>query len=336
MEVVFATVMDDLVGLVKSRAIRLAAQFNLADLVKDSPRTLAELAEASGTNEAALYRLLRALTLSGYFREIEPRLFAQSELSATLRTDLPRSLHDFALLHGEDWQWQPWCYADQSLRTGEAVFQQMFGKDLWHYFNEDNPAAGERFSQAMSSWSRQHNPAIVQAYDFSSAQTIVDVGGGQGSLLETILRAYPAARGILFDRPQVIEQVSQDGLLDNLVGRVTLVSGDFFAAVPAGADLYLLKQIIHDWGDPECIQILSNCRAALNPGGRVLVLDELVGPGHQTPIAALVDLQLMLLQKSSKRTEEAHFPLFAAAGLQFTRALHLPTGYSILEAVAVS
>jgi hypothetical protein len=335
MEAVFATVMDDLVGLVKSRAIRLAAQFNLADLVKDGPRTLAELAEASGTNEAALYRLLRALTLSGYFQEIELRVFAQSELSATLRTDLPSSLHDLAILHGEDWQWQPWCYADQSLKTGEAVFQQMFGKDLWHYFNEDNPAAGERFNQAMTSMSRLYNTAITQAYDFSSAQTIVDVGGGQGSLLEAILHAYPTTRGILFDRPPVIEQVRQGGLLDNLGGRVTLVSGDFFEAVSVNADLYILKQIVHDWDDPECIQILSNCRAALNPGGRVLVVDELVSQEHQTLVAALIDLQLMLLQKSSKRTEEAHLPLFAAAGLQFTRALHLPTGYSILEAVAV-
>lgn len=335
MEALYETVMDDLVGLLKSRAIRLAAEFHLADLVKDEPRTLAELARETGTDEHALYRLLRALTLCGYFKEIEPEVFVQSELSYVLRTDIPRSLHDFAILHGESWQWQPWIYADQSIRTGKAVFEKMFGKPIWQYFKEDDPAAGQRFNQAMSSQSQQYDKVIPQTYDFSSARTIVDVAGGQGSLLATILHAYPNLHGILFDQPSVIEQVHQGGFLKGLEGRTTLTGGNFFEQLPAGADIYILKQIIHDWQDPECIQILTNCRKALNEGGRVLVIDELVDPEHQTPMAALIDLQLLITLDSHKRTQAAHLPLFAAAGLRFTQAFHMPTGYSILEAVAV-
>jgi SAM-dependent methyltransferase len=215
------------------------------------------------------------------------------------------------------------------------VFPQVFGKNLWQYFKEDNPAAGQRFNRAMSSQSQQYNQIIARTYDFSSAQTVVDVGGGQGSLLATLLHAYPKLRGILFDQPSVIEQVNQGGFLSGLENRATLESGNFFEQVPAGADIYILKQIIHDWRDPECIQILSNCRKALKEGGRVLVIDELVDPEHQTLLAALVDLQLLITLDSYKRTQEAHLPLFAAAGLRFTQAFHMPTGYSILEAVAI-
>ncbi|HEY7413797.1 MAG TPA: methyltransferase [Ktedonobacteraceae bacterium] len=331
-----AAVMDDIVGMMKSRAISLAAQLQLADLVKDGPKSLAELAQVTGTNKAALYRLLYALVQCGYFEEIEPEVFAQSERSHLLRTDLPRSLHGFAMIHGDEWQWAPWQRAIQTLQTGEPVFSEMFGKDLWRYFQEDNPDAGQRFQRAMNAQSKQYDQAIAHAYEFSAVGTIVDVAGGQGSLLTTILQTHPAARGILFDQVSVIEMARQRHLTDNLEDRLELVSGNFFEAVPPGADTYLLKQIIHDWENDECIQILSNCRKAMKQGGRVLVVDEIITPGEKIPsLGPLIDLQLQLLMKGRKRSEAEHRPLFEASGLQLTRVCPTQSSYTILEATAL-
>ncbi|MFL5665955.1 MAG: methyltransferase [Ktedonobacteraceae bacterium] len=336
-ESVFPAVVDDLVGLIKSQAIRLAAQLQLADLVKDGPKSLTELAEATGTNKAALYRLLYALANCGYFEEVEPEVFAQSELSYTLRTDIPRSLRDFAIMHGgEEWQWEPWRKALQSIQTGKAVFPEMFGKDLWNYFKNDNPEAGKRFQKAMSSQSRQIEQAIARGYDFSAARTIIDVGGGQGSLLATILQTYPTIHGTLFDQRPVVEMARQNNFVDGLQDRVTLVSGSFFEVVPSGADMYILKQIIHDWEDPECIQILSNCRKAMNADGRVLVIDEIITPGKKIPsVIALIDLQLQLLLTGRKRSEAEHRSLFEAAGLRLTQICPTDSTYTILEARAL-
>ena len=336
-ESVFTAVVDDLVGLIKSQAIRLAAQLQLADLVKDGPKSLTELAEATGTNKAALYRLLYALANCGYFEEVEPETFAQSERSYALRTDIPRSLRDFAIMHGgEEWQWEPWRKALESIQTGKPVFPEMFGKDLWNYFQHDNPEAGKRFQRAMSSQSKQFELAIARGYDFSAARTIIDVGGGRGSLLATILQTYPALRGTLFDRESVIEIARQSNFVDGFRDRVTLVSGNFFEAVPSGADMYILKQIIHDWEDPECLQILSNCREAMNADGRVLVIDEMITPGKKIPpVIALIDLQLQLLMAGRKRSEAEHRALFETAGLRLTHVWPTDSTYTILEAMAL-
>jgi len=337
LESVFTTVVDDLVGLIKSQAIRLAAELQLADFVKDGPKTLTELAEATGTHKAALYRLLYALANCGYFEEVEPETFAQTQLSYTLRSDIPRSLRDFAIMHGgEEWQWEPWRKALQSIQTGEPVFPEMFGKDLWHYFQDDNPEAGKRFQRAMSSQSRQFELAIARGYDFSTARSIIDVAGGRGSLLATILQMYPAIHGTLFDREPVIEMARQSNFVDGLQDRVTLVSGNFFEAVPSGADVYILKQIIHDWEDPECLQILSNCREAMHADGRLLVIDEIITPGAKIPsVIALIDLQLQLLMRGRKRSVAEHRSLFEAAGLQLTQVWPTDSTYTILEAVAL-
>lgn len=331
-----SAVMDDIIGMMKSRAISLAAQLQLADLVKDGPKSITELAQATGTNQIALYRLLYALVQCGYFEEVEPGVFAQSARSYLLRTDLPRSLYGFAMIHGDVWQWHPWENAIQALQTGKPVFNDMFGKDLWRYFQEDDPAAGQRFNAAMSALSQQIDQAIVHGYDFSAAGTIVDVAGGQGGLLTTILQTYPTTRGILLDQPSVIETVRQRHLTENFQGRLELVSGNIFESVPAGADTYQLKQIIQDWEDGECIQILTNCRKAMKPGGRVLVMEEIITPGQKTSArAALIDLQLQLVMKGNHRSAAQHSKLFEAAGLRLVRVYPTQSSYTVLEATAL-
>jgi len=320
----------------KAEALRLVAQLQLADLVKDGPKSVAELAEATGTYKPSLYRLLYSLASCGYFEEVEPEVFAQTPLSYVLRTDIPRSLRGYAIIHGEPWQVDPWHNALRSFQTGKPVFPEMFGKDLWHYFAEDDPTSGAHFSQAISSQSKQYDQAIVRGYDFSAVETIVDVAGGQGSLLASILQAYPAAQGVLFDRPSVIEMARASYSTYGLDERLSMVAGDFFEKVPAGADIYILKQIIHDWEDQECMQILSNCRKAMKPGGRILVVDEIITPGRKIPpIPALIDLQLHLLMSGRKRSEAEHRALFEASGMQLVKVWPTKSTYSILETVVL-
>jgi 2-polyprenyl-3-methyl-5-hydroxy-6-metoxy-1,4-benzoquinol methylase/biotin operon repressor len=336
LELARATVTEDILGEVKSQAIHLAALLQLADLVKDEPKSVTELAQATGTHRSALYRLLYALASCGYFVEVEPGVFAQSPLSYVLRTDIPRSMGDYAHLHSAEWQWLLWTRASHSLQTGKEVFSEMFGKDLWHYFSEDNPEAGQLFARAMHAVSGQADPAIVQGYDFSSAGTVIDVGGGQGSFLTTVLQTYPSIRGTLFDQAAVIEIARQRPSLNELQERLTLIGGDFFTSIPSGNDIYILKHVIHDWEDPESIQILSNCRQAMNSGGRVLVIDEILTPGTKVaPRVALLDLHLLLTIPGGKRSVAEHQVLFEAAGFQLRQVYPTKSNYVILEAIAL-
>lgn len=333
---VFAAVVDDLVGMIKPQIIRIAAELQLADQVKDGPRSVTDLAEATGTDKHALYRLLRALASCGYFEEVESEVFAQTPYSYVLRTDIPRSLHGFALLHGEEWQWDLWRNALSGIKTGRAVFPEVFGKDFWTYLREDKPEAGRRFNQAMSSQSAQYDGSLAHGYDFSSAGTVVDVGGGQGSLLATILQANPTAHGILFDQPPVIEMARPRFSSGPFEDRVKMVGGNFFEAVPNGGDIYTLKQILHNWEEPECVRILSNCRKSMNEGGRVLVMDEIIVPGKKEERnPALIDVLMLLLFSSRKRSEAEHRVLFEKAGLRLTRVLPTTSSYHILEALAL-
>lgn len=328
-----AVLLDMLCGMMKTQAIREAARLHIADLVKDGPRSTAELAEATGTDTISLYRLLSTLASLDIFSEVQPGYFAQTPLSNLLRPDVPGSMYDVALIHGEQWQWRPWEAFLYSLQTGKTAFDQMFGEDLWHYFAK-NPELGERFQKAMGGFSAQVDMPIALGYDFSTIHTLVDVAGGYGSLLITILKANPSMRGILFDLPSVIEKARAGIEASEVADRCTLIAGDFFEAVPAGADAYIMKQIIQDWDDSQCIRILSNCRQAMKPGGRVLVAEQVLLPGKHMSTSKLIDLQLMVVLSGRERYEAQFRPLFEEAGLQLFRIWPTRSPYSILEGIA--
>ena len=200
--------LNHLCGMMRTQAIHHAARLRIAELVKDNPKSLAELAEATQTNASALSRLLRALTSISIFVEVEPDCFAQTPLSALLQPDGPGSMYSIALLHGDEWQWHVWEGFAYTLQTGQPTFSQLFGSDLFQYFTQHSPASAKVFNDAMTGFSEQVNVPIATAhYDFSSLDTLVDVGGGMGTLLTTLLKIHPSIRkGILFDRPPVIAQ----------------------------------------------------------------------------------------------------------------------------------
>ena len=327
-----AVLLDMLCGMMKTQAIREAARLHIADLVKDGPKSTTELAAATGTDRTALYRLLSTLASLDIFVEVEPDYFAQTPLSNLLRPDVPGSMYDVTLIHGEQWQWRPWEAFSYSLQTGKSAFDQMFGEDLWHYFAK-HPTLGERFQKAMVGFSTQVDVPIAIGYDFSSIHTLVDVGGGYGSLLTTILKANPAMRGILFDSPAVIEGAGAHIETSGVANRCTLIAGDVLEAVPTGADVYIMKQVIKDWDDTHCIRILSNCRQAMKRGGRVLVAEQVLLPGRAMSTSKLIDLQLMVVLSGRERYEAQFRRLFEAAGLHLSKIWPTKSLYSILEGV---
>ncbi|SRR6266487_3609071 len=314
-----------------SQAILAVAEFRLADLVRDGKRSTAQLAEAADTDELNLYRLLRTLVSLGIFSEPEPGYFASTELSACLQSDSPETLYNSVLLGG--WQWKALGEVSYSLRTGKPAFENLYGKDLWHYLAEDDPEAGALFNRAMTSLAGSMNQPIVDAYDFSSIGTLVDVGGGHGSFLVTALERNPALKGVLFDHPSVVEQAKERIAKVVVADRCELVAGDFLKEVPPGGDAYFLRHILVDWGDEECEIILRNCVQAMKPHGRILVAEEVLGPGQADLLAKLIDLVLMVTLNGRGREEEEFRKLFASVGLSMRRILPTQSPCKIMEAV---
>ena len=321
-----------LAGMGIARALQVAAQLRVADQLKDGPKTISDLAAATGTHAPSLHRLLRALSSLGVFAEVQDGTFAHTPLSQLLQIDAPGSLHAIAMFQGEPSQWMAWGDLEYSVRTGLPAFDHTHGEDFWTYL-ATHPVTARIFNEAMVAFTAMAVPAIL-TYDFTPISTLVDVGGGFGALLIKILTANAHLRGILIDHPAVVEEAQRRIADAGLATRCELVSGDFFENMPAGADAYLLKQVLHTWDDRHCTEILQRCRQAMSPSGRVLVLEQVRLPGRAVPTTLLQDLQMLAVFSGRERTEQEFAALFAASGLRLTRVISSPTPYSIVEAVA--
>ncbi len=326
-------VLEQLHAMWQARCLQAAAEFGIAEHLKDGPRSTHDLATRTGTYEPSLYRLLRALASLGFFVESEPRVFANTSLSTYLRPDVPGSLYHMALYLASETMWHEWAALPYSIRTGQPAFEAIYQMPFWQYC-EAHPELGTVFDKAMTDFSLMINAAIVTAYDFSSVSTLVDVAGGQGSLLSDILTAYPQIeRGVLFDLPAVIQQVSAQSTELHLDSRCQLVAGNFFEEVPAGGDLYVLKEILHDWSDEEAIAILRNCRQAMSPQSKVLVSEQLILPGEQGKFAKILDLHMLVEQRGRERTQEEFGALFEDASLKLNRVIPTHSPHWLLEGI---
>ena len=323
---------DQLVHLVSgywyTQTIYVAAKLGLAELINDGPRTAQELAQATGTNPRALYRLLRALASIGIFTERQSR-FSMTPLSEGL---LDPSLKAMATLRGEC-QYHAWGELLYSVQTGESAFAHLYGKPVFDYFAE-NAETGRLFDQAMTGVHGRETEAMLEAYDFTGIATLADVGGGNGSVITAILRRYPAMRGILFDRPGVLERARADIAAAGLENRCQVVAGNFFDAVPSGADAYLMRHIIHDWDDGKSLTILRNCRSALGQGGKLLIVEGVVPPGNEPSVSKFFDLAMLVLPGGMERTEQEYRQLFEAAGFRITRIMPTRSWVSVMEGEA--
>ena len=329
-----ATLLHLMTGYRAMQALYVAARLGIADLLKDGARGSEELARATGADARALHRLLRALASLGVFGEDADGRFAPSELGALLRSDVPGSLRAAAIFFGDERNWHAWGKLERSVMSGEPV-RGPRGTQVFLEESARDPEGAALFNAAMTSLTSAFDAAVTAAYDFSRLGTLVDVGGGQGALISSILAANPALRGILFDIPPVIESARGRIGEAGLAGRCELVAGDFFASVPAGGDAYVLKWVIHDWDDERSVAILRNCHRAMARDGRLLLVErvvpERIDQSADTQGIVLGDLNMLLWTGGRERTAAEYGALLASAG--FTPAGIVPTAtqLSVIE-----
>jgi SAM-dependent methyltransferase len=244
---------------------------------------------------------------------------------------VPGSVRNFAITETAPGHWLPWGRLYDSVRTGAPMAREALGMDLFEWYAQ-SPEEASYFNAAMGNLSALAADELVRVYDFSAARTVADIGGAHGVLLAAALRANPAARGILFDLPHVIATAGAALEAQGLSGRCELVSGDFFEAVPEGADLHLLKQIIHDWDDEGATRLLRNCHRGLRPGGKVLLVEMVVPPDNRPSPAQAMDLNMLVVLGGRERTEEEYQRLLEQAGFRLERVIPTQSPFGVIEA----
>jgi len=314
-----------------SQMVHVAAKLGIADHLADGPKTVTQLAAGTKTHADSLYRLLRSLAGLGVFAEEEDFRFRLTPASELLRSGVPGSVRALAETAGEEWMWRPWGALIHSVTTGETAFEHLYGKNTFDWFKE-HPEAAQIFDEFQSQNSKRTSEAIVAAYDFSAARTIVDVGGGEGVLITSILRRNQNARGVLFDLDYVI--ASARTKLDRAITpRCDFVGGDFFTAVPGGGDLYIMKHILHDWDGDRCGKILSNCRRAMAGHGKLLVVEDIVCGPNEPCYAKEADILMLVRTGGRNRTQKEYRDLLAKGGFETTRVIPSRGAPSVIETV---
>jgi ubiquinone/menaquinone biosynthesis C-methylase UbiE len=317
-------------GFWMSRAVYIAAKLGLPDLLQSGPKTTDELAQATGTHPPSLYRVLRALTSAGVFKKESDGRFGLTPLSETFVTNTPGTMRWFLISELGQEHYPAWGNVMHSVKTGEIAFDNQFGADVWQYF-ANNPEDAAVFNDSMSANTAAANQAIMAAYDFSPFKTVIDIGGGHGGLITSILQQNPQTKGVLFDAPPVIEgaraKLEQAGVAD----RCQAIAGDFFKEVPGGADAYVMKWIIHDWEDQKAIAILKNCRKHMQPNNRLLIVDCVVPDNDAPDFSKTFDLNMMVMTGGKERTEKEFSELLQASGFKLLRTIPTDFPTSIVE-----
>jgi len=317
-----------------SRAVYVIGKLGIPDLLESGPKTAEELASATKTHAPSLFRILRALASVGVLSSAEGGRFAQTPVSETLVTDAPGSLRWFAVSELGQEHYPAWGNLMHSVKTGEIAFDNFFGVDIWKYFQQ-NPEDGAVFNNSMSNVTAAANEAITSLYDFSQFETIVDVGGGHGGLITSILNKHSEVKGVLFDAAEVIEGARPKIEAAGLANRLETVAGDFFKSVPEGGDAYIMKWIIHDWDDEKSNTILRNCRSRMQPNGKLILVDCVVPETDEPHFSKFIDLNMLVMTGGKERTEKEFAELLAAAGFKLLRVIPTDLPTSIVEAEPV-
>jgi SAM-dependent methyltransferase len=318
--------------LLLARALGVVAELGIADLVACQPRTVDELAAETNTHRESLYRLLRTLAGHGIFAENAAGHIELTPRAEVLQSDHPDSVRDLLCLDWQNIYWDTCRALPDALRSGDIAFELAFGQGFFDYLKA-HPDANAIFDRRMARVSLAENAKIAEAYPFGDFSRIIDIGGGTGGLLVAILERYPNVAAVLYEQAQVLADpadLRQAGLLN----RVELIAGDFFTEVPSGADLYVMKRIIHDWDDARAVDVLGCCRDAMAENSRILVIDAVMKPGNEPDPNKDMDLGIMALTPGKERTEAEFRDLLEQAGLRLTSrfATEPPSTLSIIEA----
>lgn len=334
--------MQMIMAAMPSRVLCAVAELGIPDVIGAGSKSAGEVASAIGGHEPWVLRLLNAAASLGVFAfnsggdgdgQGEGR-FSNTPLGDALRSDNPTSVRALGVVANQPWHFGAWGDLVGGVRSGEVPFERVHGTTFFEYLRA-NPDANEKFSAWMTQTSNVANTAILALYDFSTARTIVDVGGGQGALLAAVLSQAPQARGILYDMPEVVADPSPLEAA-SVLDRCEIVGGDFFESVPGGGDVIMLKTVLHDWDDEDCVRILGRCREAVEAGSKLLVI-EMVLPDDLSPHPGfMMDINMMVLNHGGReRTSAEYGALLEEAGYTQERTIPTPSPASIVEAIAV-
>lgn len=326
--------LEMILGAWVAQGIAAAAQLGVADALADGPLRPDELARRVEANPDTLDRLMRALVSEGVFRRTRDGRYALNPLADTLRKDAPVSIAGMAKFVGSPEHREHWSHLGDAVRTGEAVIPKLRGQATFDYIGSV-PELAAIFNDAMTSVSELAIAPVTAAYDFTRFGTIADVGGGHGRLLAAVLTAAPAARGMLYDLPQVVEGAPAMLGKYGVAERVQVVPGSFFDSVPAGADAYLLKNIIHDWPDEDALTILRNVRAAATPGTTLLLIEAVIPDHDREFLGKWIDMEMLVGVAARERSEGDYRRLYQQAGFQLTRVVETASPFSVVEGTAV-
>jgi hypothetical protein len=310
-----------------SQAIYVAAKIGVADVLSEGPRSCSEIADATGTNSSSLARLTRALVALGVLVLEEDGRFRLTGIGAALQSGVPGSMRSMILTLGEE-HYQAWGKLSHSIESNKPAFDEVYQLPLFEYLAQ-NSGAARTFNEAMTDFTSQVALAVVLAYDFSRSRIVADIGGGYGVLLDGILRSNPSVTGILFDSDDVIARAAMHIASD----RCRSIGGNFFESVPVGADLYILKNVLHDWSDDCAVRILKNCRRAMGRQARLLVIEVVLPIVDDPAFGSLLDLNMLVMSGGRERTKDEYIALLEESGFRLTQAIPTRALVSILEAI---
>jgi hypothetical protein len=327
-----AQLMQMSMGFMISGLLGTAAELKLADHLAAGPKTAEELAKDTGTHAPSLYRVMRTLSAHGVFAEDGEKRFALTPLGEPLRTDVPGSIWSSLMIITGGLFAKPFANLKYSVETGETAFENMYGMGIFEYLGR-HPVEAKMFSDLMVGFHGAEPPAVAEAYDFSGLGTIADVGGATGNLLTTVLAKYPEANGVIYDLPHneadAAELVKSRGMSE----RVKFEAGNFFESVPAGFDAYLMSHIIHDWDEEECLKILGNCKKAMKPGAKLLIVEMVLPEGNVFHPGKMTDTIMLTIPGGQERTTTEYRELLGKAGFRLERVVGTNSAASVVEAV---
>jgi hypothetical protein len=318
-------------GYRSTALLYVAAKLKIADLLADGPRGSDQLSELLQANPSSLHRVLRGLVVLGLCSETDDGFFQLTELGMKLKSDTNGPEYSLAILNGEEYA-ATWNNLLHSVMAGGTAFEHVFGESPWQH-RQNNPELNERFNRWLEDGAASTGRAILSVYDFAAHQIVADIGGGQGALLTVILQNHLSLQGMLIDQPHVISAARSRLESAGVGNRCRLVAGNFFDAIPSGADVYILKSVLHDWNDEQCLLILRNCQVALKSGQSLLVVERILPDrALDQPSTIMSDLQMLAVTGGRERTVDEFKKLFAGSGFELKRTTPLATGHHLLEA----